>query len=73
MLLGKEFMTSVGGENGTYTEMFKYCWTNPDGELRSHEILAPGHTASPPLYAYAYFGGLTNNEAELQDVQDAAC
>ena len=69
--LDMEFMTAMGGTCDAYTKMFKYWWTAPTGELRTHDILAPCHMAIPPLYAYACFGGLISSEAELQDVPDA--
>lgn len=59
----------MGGAYDTYSEMFKYKWTGSDGLLRSHEIPAPCHVSSPPIIAYACFGGLISGEGELQDVK----
>lgn len=38
VLLGMEFMTTVGGAHDSYTEKFKYRSTREDGSLRTHEI-----------------------------------
>ena len=72
VLLGMEFMTAFGGAYDTYTEMFKYRWTTTDGKLQSHEISAPCHSATMPLYAYAYFTDLICHETELEDVQSSS-
>ena len=69
ILLGMEFMSAFGGAYDTYTEMFKYRYVTPSGEIRTHELKAPCHTTATSLYAYAYFTGLINNGAELHDVQ----
>ena len=54
-----------------YTELFTYRWEDGSGKLRAHSLSAPCHTAVLPVIAYACFGGLISNAAELQDVQDA--
>ena len=71
VLLGIEFMTAVRGAYDSYTEMFTYRWTGIDRRLKQHAVSAPCHSPSPPLIAYAYFGGLLSGEADLQDVQGA--
>lgn len=70
-LLGMEFLSAVDVSYDTYTKMFKYRWTSPDGLLHNHEVSAPCHVSSPPLIAYACFGGLISGELELNDVQGA--
>ena len=70
-LLGMEFISAMGGAYDTWSEMFKYRWIGGDGVIRSHEISAPCHATTPPLVAYACFGGLISGEAELHDVQGA--
>ena len=59
------------GAYDTWTELFKYRWLGQDGAIHSHEISAPCHSPTPPLVAYAYFGGFISNEEELQDVEGA--
>ena len=69
ILLGIDFLSAFGGAYDTYTEMFKYRYVTPSGEIRTHELKAPCYTTSTSLYAYAYFTGLINNGAKLHDVQ----
>ena len=64
-----EFITAMGGTYDTWTELFKYKWLGTDEVIHSHELSAPYHTKTPPLIAYACFGGLISHSAELQDVQ----
>ena len=71
VLLGMEFMTAVGGAYDAYTEKLKYRWTGDDERAHTHDLSAPCHVATPPLIAYACFGGLLSGEAKLQDVQGA--
>ena len=59
-VLGMEFITAMGGAYDTWTELFKYRWLGADGAIHSHEISAPCHTKTPPIIAYACFGGLIN-------------
>lgn len=56
-LLGMKFMAAVRGYYDTYTEMFKYRRVGLDGLTHSFEVIAPFHLSSPPLTAYAFFGG----------------
>ena len=70
VLLGTEFMAAVRGAYDSYTEMFTYRWNGLDGRLRQHAVPAPCHSPTPPLIAYACFGGLLSGESELQDVED---
>ena len=69
MLLGTEFMAAVRGAYDSYTEMFTYRWNGVDGRLQQYAVPAPCHSPTPPLIAYACFGGLLNGESELQDVE----
>ena len=41
VLLGMEFMTTMGGAYDTYTEQFKCRWTGSNGVAHVHEISAP--------------------------------
>ena len=70
-LLGMEFITAMGGAYDTWTELFKYRWLAADGTTHSHELSAPCHSKTPPIIAYACFGGLIHHSEELQDVQGA--
>ena len=70
-LLGMEFMAAVGGCYETYIEMLKYRRVGPDGLTHRFEVPALCHLSSPPLIAYAFFGGLIHNDARLHDVQRA--
>ena len=72
VLLGTEFMTTVRGAYNSYTEMFSYQWSGLDGRLKQHTVSTPCHSPSPPLIAYACFGGLLSGEADLQNVQGAS-
>ena len=66
-----EFVAAVRGAYDAYTKQFTYRWDNGSGGLRSNSIPAPCHTFILPVMAYACFGGLISNAAELQDVEDA--
>ena len=68
VILGMEFVTAVKGAYDAYTERFTYRWDDGEGGLQSHAISAPYHTPTPPVVAYACFGGLICSEAQLQDV-----
>ena len=71
VILGMEYVTAVKGAYEAYTERFTYRWDDGEGGLQPHAISAPCHTYKPPVVAYACFGGLICNEAELQDVVGA--
>ena len=71
VILGMEFVTAVMGAYDAYTEKFTYRWGDGESGLQSHAISAPCHTSTPPVVAYACFGGLICSEAELQDVVGA--
>lgn len=68
---GLETISAVEGCYDTYTRMFKYRQIGPDGLTPSFEVPTPCHLSSPPPIAYAFFGGLINNEVEPHDVQGA--
>ena len=70
-LLGMEFIIAMGGAYDTWTELLKYMWLGADGVIHNHEILAPCHVTTPPLVAYACFGGLISGAAKMHDVQGA--
>ena len=69
--MGTDFISAMGGAYDTFSEMLKYKRVGPDGLTHDFEISTPCHKASPPHLAYACFGGLISNEAELQDVYGA--
>ena len=71
ILLGMDFITAVKGAYDAYTEKFSYRWEGADGHLHSHSISAPCHSPTPPLMAYACFGGLISHAEEMHDVQGA--
>ena len=71
VLLGVEFFKAAKGVYDAYTEKFSYRWEGADGQLLSHNLSAPCHSSTPPLVAYACFGGVISHNAELQDVQSA--
>lgn len=68
VILGMEFVAAVRGAYDAYTELFTYRWEDGSGKLRAHSLSAPCHTAVLPVIAYACFGGLISNAAELHDV-----
>ena len=70
VILGMEFVAAARGAYDAYTEQFTYRWDNGSGGLHSHSIPAPCHSSVLPLMAYACFGELISNAAELQDVED---
>ena len=71
VILGMEFVAAARGAYDAYTEQFTYRWDNGSGGLHSHSIPAPCHFLVLPVMAYACFGRLISNAADLQDVEDA--